>query len=294
MNKSLAIFLVILLTIVVAALTGGFIYMLNNNIPFSFDWFVGENKYSTTLVEAKTFDTIKDINIYSKNGDVTIEESEDNKISVELYSDKVEEEYIKDGNEINVKLYNKAGFAFNFKTDRILVKLPKEYANKISINNNVGDIKITSIDSASTNIVSTIGDINIESINDANITNDIGDIKIEKINTIISVNKTGDVKINNVNEADIKVDTGDIKITNLNNKMNIKSGIGDVKIENVTLTSNSTINGSTGDVIIKNITGAYVEANTKIGDVKVNNTDRKSDIVLTINNSTGDIKVNND
>ena len=294
MNKSLAIFLVILLTIVVAALTGGFIYMLNNNIPFSFDWFVGENKYSTTLVEAKTFDTIKDINIYSKNGDVTIEESEDNKISVEFYSDKVEEEYIKDGNEINVKLYNKAGFAFNFKTDRILVKLPKEYANKISINNNVGDIKITSIDSASTNIVSTIGDINIESINDANITNDIGDIKIEKINTIISVNKTGDVKINNVNEADIKVDTGDIKITNLNNKMNIKSGIGDVKIENVTLTSNSTINGSTGDVIIKNITGAYVEANTKIGDVKVNNTDRKSDIVLTINNSTGDIKVNND
>ena len=294
MNKSLAVFLIILLSIVVVALTGGFIYMLNNNLPISFDWLVGENKYSNTLVEAKTFDTIKDLNIYSKNGDITIEESTDGKIAVELYSDNVEEEFIKDENEINIKLYNKSGFAFKFKTDRILVKLPLEYANKISINNNVGDIKISTLDLATTNIVSTIGDIKIDSINNANITNDIGDVKIEKINALTSINKTGDVKINTINDADIKVDTGDIKINTVNNKLELKSGIGDVKIDNATITSNSTINGSTGDIKIRNITGAYVEANTKIGDVKINNTDRKSDIILTINNTTGDIKINND
>ena len=42
----------------------------------------------------------------------------------------------------------------------------------------------------------------------------------------------------------------------------------------------------------KNIRGCYIEADTKVGDTKVNNLDRKSDVILSITSRVGDIKVN--
>ena len=48
----------------------------------------------------------------------------------------------------------------------------------------------------------------------------------------------------------------------------------------------------TKDVKIKNISGCYVDAKTRVGDTKVENKDRKSNIELIITNDIGDIKVN--
>ena len=290
MNKSFATFLIILLSIIVISITVGFVYLMKSNFSFNFN--IG-NSYSEKLIESKTFETTSDIYISSKNCDVTIEQSEDNNIVVELYSDEVEEYFInREDDKINVKLFNKNTMGFNLKTSRVLIKLPANYENKINIDAVVGDIHIDDFEFASAFVKNTVGDIKVKNINTAIIDNGTGDIKIENINDLSVVGKTGDIKVGNVNNIDAKVDTGDIKIQSINNKVNLTSGVGDVKIENAIIKEDSFINGKIGDIKIMNLTGAYVEAVTNIGDMKVDNVDRKLKIILKINNNTNDIKVN--
>ena len=292
MNKSFATFLILLLSFVLISITVGFIYLMKSNFSFNFNV---ESFYSEKLVESKTFETINDIYILSKNCDVSVEQSNYDNIVVELYSDNVDEFFVnQEDNNIYVELFNKSTFGFNIKTSRIIVKLPKNYENMINVDATVGDISIDEFELARAYIKNTVGDVNIKNINVATIINQTGDIKIETIKNLITTNKTGDVKVGRVNNIDAKVDTGDIKIETVSNKVDLISGIGDVKIEDANLNEESKIDSKIGDIKIKKLTGVYVEANTKIGDIKLNNVDRKSENVLKIDNNTGDIKVNID
>ena len=63
------------------------------------------------------------------------------------------------------------------------------------------------------------------------------------------------------------------------------------KVQNAIINKNSKIESKIGDVKINNISGCYVNAKTDVGDTKINNKERKSDIELTITNNIGDIKV---
>lgn len=104
--------------------------------------------------------------------------------------------------------------------------------------------------------------------------------------------KTGDVKIKQIKEADIVLTTGDIEIENVKKSIKLLTTTGDVKIKNATIKENSRINTSTGDIKINSISGCYVEGSSKVGDIKIYNNDRKSDIELNIKTKIGDIKVN--
>ena len=293
MNKSFAIFLVVLLSILAISITGGFIYLLNHE--FSFHFLVGGPHYSETLVEEKTIESLKDLNVISSSGDITVEHTSDNKIIVELYSDHAEEHYInEEENVVHIKLSNKAKrVGFNFKADRILIKLPENYDKNMIIDSNVGDIIIDEFAKSNVDIKSTTGNLKIKKIDTATIEGKTGDIKIEEVNTLTVSITTGDIKVDKVNNIEVKSTTGDIKIENITNQLTLTSGTGDIKINNAEIHEDSTIEGRTGDIKISNLSGAYVEANTRVGDTKVNNTeDRKSDILLKITNNTGDIKVN--
>lgn len=275
MNKRLTIALIAFLSVIVISLIAGLTILLRSN--FKFDSLDFGDKLSTNLVEEKEISDIKDLDIKTSEADIIIEGKDIENIKVELYSNNVESYEINDEDIIKVELKEKkyGFFKIGRKTPNVKIYLPTSYSNRIKTNNNLGDTDIKGIKDASINIKTDVGDLKVDEIDKANITSRVGDIKIKKVNELV-----------------VDSDIGDIKINNINNSLDINSKAGDVKIESVNLKENSLIKSNTGDIKIKSTTGCYIDGSSNVGDVNINNNDRKSDLVLTIKNNLGDIKVN--
>lgn len=275
MNRGLTITLIAFLSVIVISLIAGLTVLLRND--FKFDSLDFDDNLSTNLVEEKEISDIKDLDINTSEANIIIEGKDIKNIKVELYSNNVESYEINDEDIIKVVLKEKkyGFFKIGRKTPNVKIYLPTSYSNHIKTNNNVGDTDIKGIKNASINIKTDVGDLKVDEIDKANITSRVGDIKIKKVNELVVDSNIGDIKINNIN-----------------NSLDINSKTGDVKIESVNLKENSLIKSSTGDIKIKSITGCYIDGSSNVGDVNINNNDRKSDIVLTIKNNVGDIKVN--
>ena len=293
MSKAVTIILIILLTIITFGLAIGLYLVLDkkidlNNFNFNF------SSVSTTLVDEKEIYNIKDLNIKTDVTDIDILENDSNSIKVELYSDYPKNyEITENANNIKVVLEEEKRInIFSFKkTPKVKIYVPKSYDRNIVINSNIGDVKIGYLEGATLDAKLDIGDLKVKQIKNASIDLRVGDVKIEKINSLTTEVKTGDIKIQNINEIIAKTTTGDIKINNLIGSIDITSNAGDVKIENAIINKNSKINSKIGDVKIGHISGCYIDAKTNVGDTKVENKDRKSNIELKITNNIGDIKV---
>ena len=294
MNKTLTIILIILLAIITIGLSVGLYFMINGKFNLKTLENINFDNVSTNLVDSKEITTLKDLDIKTNVVDISIEENNTNTIKIELYSDYPKNYEITE-NENNIKVVleeeKKAGFYMFKKVPKVKIFMPVNYNKNIVVNSTVGDVKIASFPNAILKAKLDVGDLKIKQIKNAKANLRIGDVKIERINTLTTVLKTGDIKIQNVNELIAKVQTGDVKIDTLNGYVNIKSTTGDVKIQDATINKNSKIESKVGDVKINNINGCYVNAKTNVGDTKVENKERKSDIELTITNNIGDIKV---
>ena len=294
MNKALTIILIILLAIITIGLSVGLYFMINGKFNLKTLENISFDNVSTNLVDSKEITTLKDLDIKTNVVDISIEENNTNTIKIELYSDYPKNYEITE-NENNIKVVleeeKKAGFYMFKKVPKVKIFMPVNYNKNIVVNSTVGDVKIASFPNAILKAKLDVGDLKIKQIKNAKANLRIGDVKIERINTLTTVLKTGDIKIQNVNELIAKVQTGDVKIDTLNGYVNIKSTTGDVKIQDATINKNSKIESKVGDVKINNINGCYINAKTNVGDTKVENKERKSDIVLTITNNIGDIKV---
>ena len=75
--------------------------------------------------------------------------------------------------------------------------------------------------------------------------------------------------------------------------MNLSNDCGDIKVRSIVLNKNSYIENNFGDIKIESTNEIYINAQTNLGDVKINNNYQKSDITLTIKNDLGDITINN-
>lgn len=290
MNKGLTITLIAFLSIIAISLTTGLIVLLKSDFKFEE---INFDNLSTNLVEEKEINDIKDLDINTDSADIIIEGRETDTIKVELYSNNANDYEITDGDVIKVVLKEKKrGFFFGRKMPNVKIYLPKSYSNNIKTNSNAGDTNIKGIKDASINIKSDVGDLKVDEIAKANITSRVGDIKIKKVNELVVDGNIGDVEVGEVNMIISKTDTGDVDIKTINNSLDINSKTGDIKIESVNLKENSLIKSNTGDIRIKSTEGCYIEGRSNVGDVDINNNDRKSDIVLTIKNNIGDIKVN--
>ena len=294
MNKGVAITFIVILSILAIVLTGGFIFLLRSNFNWSsFDFSLGS--YSDKLVDSKTFTSAEEINVDTKAIDLFVEVSNDDNITVELYSDKeVDYSFTNENDIVNLKAHinNYISFGFLSKSPRLVVKVPKEYAAKFTVDSKVGDIHIASFESLKPTIKSTTGDIKIEKVEESTIDVGTGDVKITEAKVLNIKQGTGDIKVQDVDSIDINANTGDVKIQKVNNKMNIINGTGDIKIQDAFINENSSITNRTGDIKIQSLSGAYIEANNKVGDIKVNNNDRHLELTCTIHTNTGDISVN--
>ncbi len=296
MTKKGIILLIVFLSVVCLLMTGGFIYLLSCNFEWgSFNFNLGDAK----LLDSKTYNNseVEELFIDTKAIDIYIEESSDDNYSLEVYSNgNVDYSFDNTDKKLTFKAYNNKNGFFLFGINshcKIVVKIPKETnLYTFMVDAKVGDIKVKSLENLEGKIKNTVGDIDIDKVKNMNIDLGTGDINIKEINTTEIKHTTGDLDIDNVSSLINNSSTGDINIGNVDCDFNITAKTGDIKINKASLLKDSLIDHTTGDIRIKEISGAYVEANSNVGDVKVNNNDRYAENTLTIKNKTGDIRIN--
>jgi DUF4097 and DUF4098 domain-containing protein YvlB len=275
MNRTLTILSIILLSIIAIVLIVFTVILSTRNNDFGFNLFSFMSGQSNKLVESKEFDEVNNININVDAADVYVKYSDNKKYKVELYSDNVESYSVENEEDLNIKLNEKNAIFFIKKQARVVLYIPSDYSNTISISATAGDINSFAFENAKFKISVTSGDVNVDKADVLDITSKTGDVVNSKTNIVLIHSTTGDIKLGEVNKSlDISTTTGDIVINKIN------------------LTESSNIKTTTGDIVVgsKN-DNIYVEAETTTGDVKVNNNDRFAELVLHIKATTGDVKV---
>ncbi len=295
MRKALTITLISFLTLIVIGISILFVMILNGNLKINGFKFKFNKSYITEVAVDEVYDnTFDGININTTAGSINIYTSKEDNIKLVINNKKENTIVSTDLNVLNIDVKSKKCnfICINPKIAKIDLYLPSDFNKEITITTEYGDIKIERFENANFDIKSNYGDITIYEANYAKLDLDYGDVTIDKINELVANTNCGDIKIGRVNDLVATSDYGDIKVQTVTNSLTIDCDCGDVKINAVNLTKDSSIKNNLGDVKIKSIKGAYIDAKTSLGDVKVKNNDRESNNTLTIRNDCGDIEVN--
>lgn len=293
-NKSVKILLIVLLSIVSVSLIIFMITLLNGNIGFGVINF-GNSESKELILDNKYDINFEKVIINTNSSNVYFEHSTDQSVKVKVYGEKKKLDIDTNNSQLNIEYKEKSNFGITImkKIAKITVYLPSDYDKLIQITNDYGDIKIAKYSMANIKVKASCGDINISSGKDINVTDKYGDIKIGTADNIKVTALAGDIEINDVNNVKVKNKYGNVEIDNVNNYLNIEDNCGDIKLGDVTLNKNSSINNDYGDVEIKDTNEIYIDADTDLGDTEINNNYRKSNITLKIRNNCGDIEVRN-
>jgi len=225
--------------------------------------FFGINKgYSDRNIYDETYEVdFKTLDINSKAGKIDVKESDDNNMRVMIYSDESKNYEIGKNNDvfkINVENDGCRGIAcFDYKMPRIEVYLPENYAEKIEIKNNYGDITVGEFENATMVIDEDYGEAKIGAVKNLELKNSMGATKIDKI--------LGSAKIEN--------------------------SMGAIKIEELAITENSTIENSMGSINIKKTNDIYIDAKADMGSANISKNNRESKIELRVRCSMGSINI---
>lgn len=291
-NKS-TILLIILLSLTTILLTTFMVIMINKKINLNFNFLYSQRIEELQIDKTYEYNFDK-INIKSDASDIEIKQSENDNISVKIYALKDTSSVTDNETELNIDVKQKKciGICINKKISKVELYIPENYEKEINIETNYGDIKISSFEKLNLNIKEDAGDINIEKANIVDINNNYGDIKINEINNGVIKESAGDIEINKANNININNNMGDIKIEEINEYVEISGDAGDIKINNLNITKNSSIKTNAGDIKISNTNDIYIDSKTDIGDVKIRKNNKDAEIKLLIDNNLGDIKVN--
>lgn len=260
-NKTSIIIVIVLLLLLVIGLTTGLAFLIYKNYDLSI--FFNFNNSNTELIDSieSEPDSINTIKINVISTDIEIKESTSN-IKLEYYSnsDKNPELIIEDNKIIlDENKFDLACIGFCNVNRKAILYIPSNYEGNFNIETVSGDIKSG---------INLTGDLNIKTT-------------------------SGDISLQEVNNLDIKTTSGDIEIKTINNRISLDTTSGDVDIVKIKIKENSSIKTISGDVeITDNTSNCYIETSSTSGDIKVNKSDRKSDIELKIKTTSGDIEVN--
>lgn len=297
-NKSTVITLIVILFVLAISLIFGMVLLINKNFNIIFDFNLSsKNMKIVDSYEAINNDINKvDFNLYSS--DVEIKSSTDDKLKIEYYSSKDKNSKIKvTDNIISLNEADSHAFCFGIchNQRKVILYIPSKYVLSINIITRSGDIKSSiNLDESLINIKTNSGDVILKNTTDLSIVTTSGDILIEKANKAKLNTTSGDIVINGeISNLDTKTTSGDVLINKINNQLNMNTTSGDINVNELNIKNNSMINTTSGDILIKNnISDSYIEFNTKSGDSRINKSNRKSDVVLTVRTTSGDISVN--
>lgn len=222
-------------------------------------------RVSDNVVLEKTFEieTIEEIEVIQDYGNITFEENLEDTIKVSIYGKNTENASASLVDK-TLKIENKTQnsfmfFNFGLVKSEIKISIPSTYASQIKTKVNCGDIKVNCLEKA----------------------------------TLSAECKAGNVELEKIKNANIKCDAGNVEAEEVFNKCEIELDAGNVRIEKLTLQEDSKIEVDLGDVKIEETNDIYIEANTDLGDTKINTNTRTSNVTLKINVDCGNIRVEN-
>ncbi len=272
-NRGFIIFLIVFMSIMAIGIACLLVFLLRGNIH------MGNFSFFPTKAYEKVLDTSyelkRELIINSDASDIKIVHGNDKEIKVVVYGESKRLKVFDDENlTIDYRGKKCIGICFGDYSSRIEIFLPISYDGKIKVNNKYGDVEIASFEKA-------------EVTTDL----DYGDTIVKGGNKVSVKSSAGDVSIGNARSIEVTNHFGDIKIDEVTEKLDITADCGDIKITKVSLTKNSSIKNSMGNVKIKRISGVSIMADISLGDEDINGNDPTSNVLLTIKNSCGDIEV---
>lgn len=209
---------------------------------------------------------IKNVNLKTVAATITVKESKDDKVKIEVFSTKEKEvtanvledtvsvEYL-DQEEHNFTI----NIGINEVQDEMIVYIPKDYENNILTDTNYGNISFdVSLKNASIDIVSDYGNIDIES----------------------------------VKNISIDCDFGNINVKNVYNKLDIETEYGNVNVDNLEINEDSNIVTKYGNVNVEKTNDIRIDTDVNLGSVDVNKNNKEADVTLNIKSEMGFINVN--
>ena len=219
------------------------------------------------LIFDKTYelDGKESINIRTVAANVIIKENNENNIKVAIYG--------KEGLEINANEDEK-NLLIDFKdqdenhvfamgindfTNKMVIYLPRNYANSINIDTKYGNIDIgLDLNNTSLEIDSEYGNIDMKYIKNAKVECEFGNIQIEKVL----------------------------------NKIDLKTNYGNIMIEELDINEDSNIVTEYGNIEITKTSDIRIDTDVKFGEANVKNSKQDADVTLNIASQMGFIEVN--
>lgn len=209
---------------------------------------------------------IKNVNLKTVAATITVKESKDDKVKIEVFSTKEKEvtaNVLED--TISVEYFDQEEHNFtinigiNEVQDEMIVYIPKDYENNILTDTNYGNISFdVSLKNASIDIVSDYGNIDIES----------------------------------VKNISIDCDFGNINVKNVYNKLDIETEYGNVNVDNLEINEDSNIVTKYGNVNVEKTNDIRIDTDVNLGSVDVNKNNKEADVSLNIKSEMGFINVN--
>lgn len=315
MNKNSIIILLCILITIILALTTFLIYSIVNIKSLNFTFFtniVGNNTNTIVKEQSYTIDSKDQININLISSDIIIKVKDQEELEIKQYSSKnLEEKYLfKENNnesQINIEEEFNRKFILAIFTPNIRYEIiiPKKYQENIDINTISGDIEFTQQNTnpiyKNFKLSSTSGDILLKEnfkTNNMTLKTVSGDIDTNNIDTKeLSITSTsGDITLEKIETKNSKIKTisGSIEIESITGKIKTNTVSGDVDINNLLVTNNSSITTTSGDIDIKMDKTSTCIINTKTvsGDVdSINNIGKDSNLFLELKTTSGDISI---
>ena len=262
-KKGLYIFLIVFLSILVLGLGALLVVGLTGKGGF-FGFRFGQSHTSSNLVIDKKYDfeELEDVKIKIKAGSLKVlnTESEDDEVALKFYAEKEKWADV-NATRSSLKIEDKSDdchfICFNWEGVKIELYLPAKYAGKLVIESDYGDMEVGSFNEASVYLDSSAGDVRVESAK--NIT--------------------------------ASLSAGNFELGDCLGKLKIDNSMGNVEIDHLHLSEDSDIDMSMGNVEIDHVGDVRVESDVSLGDSSIEGDNKKSDIVLKIDNSMGNVTV---
>ncbi len=292
-NKGLIITLIVLLSLIAISLMVLMIILLNGGFKnFSFIMF---SSVSGNLAFEKEYkEPFRMIEIDSDASDIEFISTDDDTVKVVIYGEEKNIDVSKTKERISITTKMKCKFfCFNQKRSKVEIYLPKNYASKIKVENDYGDISIGEFKDADITAENKCGDIKVIAGDTVKLDSNFGDVTLEYANFADIEQDAGKITVGEVGDIKAENNLGDIYIEKVTNSLQLKDSCGDIIIDELVITKNSNIKNDLGKIKIGFTNDIYIDAETDLGKVKINENTRQSDITLKLENSCGDIIVDN-
>lgn len=289
-NRGIKIALIIILVILsIALITFMIIKLINKDMKFNLSLIGFGDKTEMLFQEEYEIEPLESINVDVSSANVRIEKTDTDKIKVTAYGDKGDTiQAVMNENELSITKQNTNIYLFTvfyWCREEIIIEIPNESDESFKIHTSSGDIITPNLENNQIQFETGSGDITCGNLYNGDLKSSSGDISIGDGNEITLNSSSGKIKTGNVNILNAKASSGDIEIgtieegkvetssgkitvegakrlqaqcssgkmniTHIENYCELSTSSGNIEIQSLNITKNSTISAKSGNVDIR-------------------------------------------